>query len=54
MEIKIKPAEYVRILHDEMEEIEKYTGKKISGVSALEYQNYLVEKHPEKVEVIGE
>lgn len=52
IEIKIKPSEYTRILYDEREEIENYTGKEITDVSMLEYQNYLVEKHPDKAKVI--
>lgn len=52
--MEIKAQEYVKILAEEKEQIEKYFGKSIEEVTCYEYEQYLTEKHPDKVEVVKE
>lgn len=52
MEIKINGNEYLKIFNEEQNQVEKYFNKSINDITENEYHKYLVEKHPDKVEVI--
>lgn len=52
MKIKMNASEYWRLINEERDQIEKYCGKPLDQVIVRDFHKYLIEKHPDKVEVI--